>query len=297
VRSAAFEVLEGVSRDFYRAVRSLILDEQPVNHIEASKTLAQMGTRAAAAAPILLEHMRNPHPWRRGFIKAPRPLMWHSRVAPDIIIGDMIALARTSANDPVVLKAIIGVADFERYTIRFPNETGKEDFHFDARSLGMQALAEIAEEFPGLRKQIIPVFLRGLGQVDREPRLCFEAIRGLARCGPDAKDAALPALQKLKLSRFEAIREAVADAIAAVDPPKIAGGDVCGNVVGMVTAKILQDAAVESYGLARPADEIDQFLRKHLKGYKPNPVKAQELKWADMDALVSPAVRMILKVQ
>jgi hypothetical protein len=224
LRVAALLTLEAAAPDIYKAVRVLITDEQPSNHITASRTLAQMGTRAAPTAPVLLEHMRNPHPWRRGVLKG-KPLVWHSRVAAQIIVSDMLALARSSADDPAVLRTIIGVADFERYTIRFPNELGRDQFDFDARSLGMEALGEIVEDSPGLRKQIIPVFLRGLGQIEREPQLCLDSIRGLMRCGRDAKEA-LPALTKLKFHRIGVIRDAVADAIEAIDPPKIAGADV-----------------------------------------------------------------------
>lgn len=80
--------------------------------------------------------------------------------------------------------------------------------------------------------------------------------------------------------------------------PGNSGGPVCdtfGNVVGMVTAKSFAFGPVESYGMALPAKDLEAFLKKHLKDYKPAPAASKPLPLEEVDRMVSPSVLMILK--
>jgi S1-C subfamily serine protease/thioredoxin-related protein len=72
--------------------------------------------------------------------------------------------------------------------------------------------------------------------------------------------------------------------------------DTAGNVIGMVTAKSASSENVVSYGLALPARDLEAFLRKHLKTYKPLPAGTKKMEWDEVDQRVSPSVVMVLKV-
>jgi hypothetical protein len=56
--------------------------------------------------------------------------------------------------------------------------------------------------------------------------------------------------------------------------PGNSGGPLCdlsGNVVGLVSAKSRAGGAIDSYGLALPAADLDAFLKKHIKGVPADP--------------------------
>lgn len=81
--------------------------------------------------------------------------------------------------------------------------------------------------------------------------------------------------------------------------PGNSGGPLCdtaGNVVGMITAKSRSSRDVESYGLALPATELDAFLRKHLKDYRPGTLPTRTMNWAQIDTQVTPALVTVEKV-
>jgi S1-C subfamily serine protease/thioredoxin-related protein len=73
--------------------------------------------------------------------------------------------------------------------------------------------------------------------------------------------------------------------------------DMCGNVVGMVSAKSTRSdfMRVESYGMAVPAKDLQEFLAKHAKGAPAVPANTQKKPLNEVDRLVSGSVFMILK--
>jgi thioredoxin-related protein len=72
--------------------------------------------------------------------------------------------------------------------------------------------------------------------------------------------------------------------------------DACGNVVGIVQAKTIATAEVDSYGIAVAAEALDRFLRHHLKDrYRPATPLQQKLDWAEIDRWVSPSVVLVLQ--
>jgi S1-C subfamily serine protease/thioredoxin-related protein len=79
--------------------------------------------------------------------------------------------------------------------------------------------------------------------------------------------------------------------------PGNSGGPLCdrqGHVIGMVTAKT-SGHGVESYGMAQPADVLNAFLSKRLRGYKPPDFPpGAALEWDEVDSRVSGSVLMIV---
>jgi hypothetical protein len=72
--------------------------------------------------------------------------------------------------------------------------------------------------------------------------------------------------------------------------------DVCGNVLGVVTAKTASSERVDSYGIAVPAAAVDRFLRRHLpEDYRPSRPRRQRLDWTEVDRQVSPSVVLVIK--
>jgi S1-C subfamily serine protease len=83
--------------------------------------------------------------------------------------------------------------------------------------------------------------------------------------------------------------------------PGNSGGPLCdrrGNVVGMITAKTLNDGFEDSYGLAVPTADLIKFLDQHLPAEAPRVTANSEgspLDWDQVDEKVSSGVLMILK--
>ena len=90
--------------------------------------------------------------------------------------------------------------------------------------------------------------------------------------------------------------------------PGNSGGPVLnrfGHVIGMVTAKTVGGAGVDSYGVAIPATELHAFLKQYLPAEVVRPLASsgtmadasQRREWEDIDAAVSPGVLMVLKLK
>ncbi len=82
--------------------------------------------------------------------------------------------------------------------------------------------------------------------------------------------------------------------------PGNSGGPLCdshGSIVGMVTAKSLSSASVESYGMALPGKAMLDFLKQKLPSYRPpeNFSTDESLEWDAVDRRVGPTVLMIVR--
>lgn len=86
--------------------------------------------------------------------------------------------------------------------------------------------------------------------------------------------------------------------------PGNSGGPLCdnkGNVVGMITAKTgrVAGAFEDTYGMAIPSPDLIKFLQQHLPKSAPTgpAVATNKLSTEEVDARVSPAVMLILKMK
>jgi S1-C subfamily serine protease len=72
--------------------------------------------------------------------------------------------------------------------------------------------------------------------------------------------------------------------------------DVSGNVIGVVSAKSMTTATVDSYGLALSADTLDKFLREHLpKEYKAAEPLRGIVDWSKLvEERISPSVVQVI---
>jgi hypothetical protein len=82
--------------------------------------------------------------------------------------------------------------------------------------------------------------------------------------------------------------------------PGTSGGPLCdpaGNVVGMMTARSFSGHGIDSYGLAIPAQDVDDFLQKNFPKYKPAPWADQKKTWDEVSRMVTPGVVLVLKTR
>ena len=83
--------------------------------------------------------------------------------------------------------------------------------------------------------------------------------------------------------------------------PGNSGGPLCdtrGQVVGIVTAKSISDAKVDSYGMAVPAAEVVKFLAAHVPDYVAADSSSDATQeWDAVDRKVSPSVVMIVALR
>jgi S1-C subfamily serine protease len=85
--------------------------------------------------------------------------------------------------------------------------------------------------------------------------------------------------------------------------PGNSGGPLCnprGEVVGVVTARSLASAEVDSYGMAIPGSAASKFLQQALPDYDADRIQSANLpegQWDAVDRLVSPSVLMIQRIR
>ena len=82
--------------------------------------------------------------------------------------------------------------------------------------------------------------------------------------------------------------------------PGNSGGPLCnrhGYCIGMVTAKSGSSQNVDSYGMARPAAELEKFALAKIPNYRAaTRHSTRKLEWHEVDEKVSASVLMVLKM-
>jgi hypothetical protein len=188
VRIAALRALEKVAPALHRPFETLVMDDDPVRHIEAARQIGNMNAGGAPAVPVLLMHINTPHPAKRG-VTATRNTVWSADAALGTLKADFRALVRVAPEDPQVLKLLLRFATTPQLRVSLPGPRPRDPdtvFTVDARPPAVSALGGIAVRNPSTRPEVIPFLMGLLRTVDREPFLAAVAMQAMAECGRDA---------------------------------------------------------------------------------------------------------------
>ncbi len=212
VRHAALGALEAVAPDIQRYVVTLAVDEDTDRHMRATDSLLGLGEKGAPAAPLVREHVRlATAAARSGKPAPPFPLAW----TPGILWyrGNFKLLKHLP--DEQTVRVIAAVAEID--TSRSLDERTVQEL----RSEVIQSLEQLGKAQKELRGPITKALLAILAKPDYKPGLSetsthARAVRALRAFGPDAREA-LPALRKLRYHPQAHIRDAMAEAIKAIE--------------------------------------------------------------------------------
>ncbi len=176
VSMAAADALAKVRPDLHPHVVVLIVEFPSQNHTKALNALSRIGTDAAPVVPVLLGYIRRYT--GNGLAQAPAAVDCLSAVAGDdeLLLGPFLQFYRVH----------------------------------DLQAAALRALVHLGEAKAETRKRILPTLMAAINDGYR-----VEAINGLGRFGPHAKDA-LPVLDKLRFDPAAPVRDAAAAAIAKI---------------------------------------------------------------------------------
>jgi hypothetical protein len=148
---AALKALEQVAPELSEPIFLLVVDGQAANHLKAIATLRKLGVKAKPAAPVLLDELQKRQAVFQLTIIKGANSGWNSHSLEEVIDAHMTALALLVPDEPLVVRAIIGVTTMSFRDAPFKSPRGFEPF----RSSGLKLLYELAEKQPEHRKQII----------------------------------------------------------------------------------------------------------------------------------------------
>jgi HEAT repeat protein len=180
VSVASIDALEKIRPDLHKHLVTILVDSNTTKHEQAFNALAQLKDEANTVTPILLAYLGR------------ASIANHVYSGPPITC--MNCLDAVASDDPTILTPLTRLARQHPGT--------------PLAAHCIYSLSRLGEAQPDLRKKVYPTLTAALATNCR-----LEAIRGLARLGPDAKDA-LPLLQKLRFDSEEAVRNA---AVAAIE--------------------------------------------------------------------------------
>jgi hypothetical protein len=210
VAQAALAALEKVWPDLYQPGVALMKDNEDkfgVSDVRANAcdAIAKL-SNGDAGVPFLLYHLRNHLEKDDDFNRVNTALE-----------ANVAALKKLAADNPAFHKILLAGAS---------NLNGKHK----NRALAVQALGELGETNPKLRKQFIPTFRTACNVQSPNPKMIshpkndvrpvrIAAIEALAKFGKDAEPE-LPMLKKLKLDPEESIRKAAKSAVDLLETTK-----------------------------------------------------------------------------
>jgi len=231
VRQAALEALEKVAPKLYKPVSALVADKKAAvakgeltavlrSHLEASKEIAKLGEEGKQAVPLIYEQVRFAMMLPPIGEKKDTPLPFSGYIARSDIANQPEGQGgyfQTHFETLIKLapdeKTVQGIGSALNHGAMRGIHVSQDEMML--HKIALQSLKKLAESNEGCRKPMVPLLLKALdppGVIEQEKkRFRIDAIRILATCGPDAKDA-IPALKKRKFDdddTTQAVREAL----------------------------------------------------------------------------------------
>jgi hypothetical protein len=201
VRLAALDALEKVQPKLHPLVVTLVLPPENNEATGYSRALKELPTFGRAGLPLIASQLQslNPNIEKLGAQRQPL-LAAHADALAKIALEDEVALGLllTLPESPLAIQSTKNVPIAQLILRRHV-----------AKQLGA-----VGKEKPETRKKIVPYFVGMLRLTDPEDRVL--GANALAAFGSDA-EGALPVLKKMNLDPSEQVRNAVRDAIAAIE--------------------------------------------------------------------------------
>jgi HEAT repeat protein len=179
-----------------------------------ARILGQMGSRAAAAAPALVEIAKS----GRSSAAQSEALMALAAIGADPKeVVPVATAALFSQHEDVCCAACYALGQIGKRAAAAEPELRKKIGDSDeAGSLAAWALVRISPDSPQAARQLVPLFVKSLA--DCEPRVRVEAAASLQRLGPLAKDA-IPVLKDASRDPDETVHAAAVAALNAIENP------------------------------------------------------------------------------
>jgi len=204
-KSEALNVLEKLTPDLYPHIKVLTRPADNAappyaSYASASASLGQLGKKARAASPIILNQLAAS---LKMLAKEVADMAVPNKALVDSIKNHLGALADMAPDDPGTIGAVGNVASF----------SNDADFGW-LRLLSYKALASSAAGNANTTKLVLPFLVKGLSDKDDGARLYIIPL--LEKMGPQAA-AAVPALRELRFNPNAKIGEAATQALKVLD--------------------------------------------------------------------------------
>jgi len=203
ISKTAMRFLENVYPELYKYIVVIVLDDNIINKIQATRELSKMGTKARPATRLMHKVISSnipkysdlPVPGSGEFI---------------LISASFDALRQMEAYDLETLNLMKNII----FTVEIPYRSKKVYIHDTVKILALKYLVEWAGTDQLKRKELIPLLKVGLGRSGGE--LLMKSIEISGSYGELAADL-LPLLKEHKLSSNAEIREAASKAVEKIE--------------------------------------------------------------------------------
>lgn len=189
-REEALTKLSEVAPPLIEPVLVLLNDDNPVNHVEALATLAEMGPDSLAAIPVVIWHTD------QALKASPEEL------SPDYVVGGLKVLVAAAPRSTEVLEYVLEQTRLTNDAGLLAEEYQKlvaKSLEQQIRSGAIDLLSELALECPDHRRSIATRYLQLLADPDYRVQAAWKL--------PSCRTDAIPALAVLDKLRFDSSEE------------------------------------------------------------------------------------------
>jgi|GEM_PF-2504979 len=198
ISKTAMQFLENVYPELYKYIVVIVLDDNIINKIQATRELSKMGTKARPATRLMHK------------VISSNITSAHERIKFTLISASFDALRQMEAYDLETLNFMKNII----FTDEIPYRGEKVYIRDEVKILALEYLVEWAGTDQLKRKELIPLLKVGLGRSGGE--LLMKSIEISGSYGELAADL-LPLLKEHKLSSNAEIREAASKAVEKIE--------------------------------------------------------------------------------